>query len=199
MRKTGITVLAAPIKHRVFCVGYVFQEDNVPGKLDVEKLKQYGIKQGPLFGKLKNGIDVTLDDGTIVKASTVVGDDQPGRKVVIMGDTHDPMGIAKIAQNCDVLVHESTLDDEQQQLAIDRGHSCPQMAAQFANLLQCKKLILTHFSARFEKEGKQQPVATKSKAPSVSLLREQAMKVFANVDLADDFKTFEVERPKTNK
>jgi ribonuclease Z len=50
----------------VFCVGYVLQEDDSTGKLNLEKLKLLGVKPGPIYGQLKSGKDVTLDDGTIV-------------------------------------------------------------------------------------------------------------------------------------
>lgn len=50
----------------MFCVGYVIQEDDSVGKLNVEALKKLGVKPGPIYGQLKSGKDVTLDDGTIV-------------------------------------------------------------------------------------------------------------------------------------
>ena len=34
-----------------------------PGKLDIDKCVELGIKPGPLLGKLKSGQDVTLEDG----------------------------------------------------------------------------------------------------------------------------------------
>ena len=37
-----------------------------PGKLDVDKCVELGIKPGPVLGKLKSGQDVTLDDGRLV-------------------------------------------------------------------------------------------------------------------------------------
>jgi len=38
----------------------------LPGKFDPVKAKSLGVKQGPLFGVLKHGNPVTLDDGTVV-------------------------------------------------------------------------------------------------------------------------------------
>lgn len=37
-----------------------------------------GIKPGPIFGQLKDGIDVTLPDGRVIKSSDVRGPDDPG-------------------------------------------------------------------------------------------------------------------------
>jgi len=46
--------------------------------LQFEKCIEMGVPLGPLLGKLKAGIDVTLHDGTLVKASDVTSPDDPG-------------------------------------------------------------------------------------------------------------------------
>jgi ribonuclease Z len=69
---------------------------------------------------------------------------------VILGDTCDPTQISEIAKDCDVISHESTLEDDEQESCIQKGHSTPSMAAKFAKSIGAKKLILTHYSARFE-------------------------------------------------
>lgn len=48
------------------------------GQLSLEKCVDKGITPGPLLGCLKNGSDVTLPDGTVVKSSDVRGPDDPG-------------------------------------------------------------------------------------------------------------------------
>ena len=37
-----------------------------PGKLDVQKMKELGVPPGPLYGQIKAGNTVQLDDGTKV-------------------------------------------------------------------------------------------------------------------------------------
>ena len=66
-----------------------------------------------------------------------------------MGDTCDSSQIAPSAQRADVVVHECTLPDEMAQLAPARGHSSPTMAGTFAKAIAAKRLVLTHFSARY--------------------------------------------------
>lgn len=56
----------------------------------------------------------------MVKASDVIGPEQKGRKVVILGDTCDASNIASLAQDCDAMTHETTLTDEQEQMAVER-------------------------------------------------------------------------------
>ena len=76
-----------------------------------------------------------------------------------MGDTCSAEYIEKLAQNCDVLIHEATNSffpglsrfDTQKELEHNtkrNGHSTPEMAAQEAFRLNAKTLLLTHFSTR---------------------------------------------------
>lgn len=44
----------------------------------VDKCAELGVPKGPLFGKLKNGHDVILEDGRIVRAKDVRTMDEPG-------------------------------------------------------------------------------------------------------------------------
>jgi ribonuclease BN (tRNA processing enzyme) len=43
--------------------------------------------------------------------------------LVYLGDTYDPMGIAHLATDCDLLVHEATLERKNELHAKERGHS----------------------------------------------------------------------------
>lgn len=48
------------------------------GKLNLERCVEKNVPPGPLLGKLKSGLDVTLPDGSIVKAEDVKDPDEPG-------------------------------------------------------------------------------------------------------------------------
>eukprot|EP01080_Neovahlkampfia_damariscottae_P005411 gene5411-9224_t len=186
-------IIAAPIDHRVFTVGYVLIEKDTIGKLDMEKAKSLGVPKGPLLGKLKSKNDITLEDGKIIKWTDVIGEDIQGRKIVILGDTCDPSGISKIAKNCDIISHESTLENDEQESCIQKGHSTPKMAASFAKSIGAKRLILTHFSARYAGSN----VDEKDTRTSINLLKSQAKEIFGeSVELAEDFKSFEIKKNK---
>lgn len=52
-------------------IAYICKLKPRPGALNLEKCVEHGVPPGPLLGLLKNGIDVTLDNGTVVKSQDV--------------------------------------------------------------------------------------------------------------------------------
>lgn len=93
--------------------------------------------------------EVTLADGTVVRMEDVTGPVQRGRKFVLLGDTSDPSSLLEAGRDCDLLVHESTLEAGMEELAGERGHSTSQMAGAFARRIGAATLIITHFSSRY--------------------------------------------------
>ncbi|EWM24862.1 hypothetical protein Naga_100381g5 [Nannochloropsis gaditana] len=168
-------VQAAPMVHTVPCVGFVVTEKDKPGRLRaeyvrpiVERNKAGLLEQGlsdpnkifRLLKTLQPGEAVNLPDGTLLRAEEVMEAAKQGRKIVICGDTSDASGIAALAQDCDVLVHEATNAfllpfDKGTYMDVERfarahGHSTPQMAGHFAHRVRAKRLIMTHFSPRYK-------------------------------------------------
>ena len=78
---SGHTVVAGAIFHRIPSFGFVIQEPDQPGALDVEKVLQAGLKPGPKFGLLKQGLQVVTETGTVIKPEDVLGPTTKGRKV----------------------------------------------------------------------------------------------------------------------
>lgn len=171
-----IIVEAGPMVHTIPCVGYVITEKPRPGKLKIdevrpivernlEALKEGGMKDPNklfrLFKSMSKAEEITLPDGTVVRGEDVNEPQQPGRKVVIAGDTSDCSGIRSIAENADVLVHEATNAyiknhdrtkdyKDVEYSTTQHGHSTPEIAGEFAKSVKAKRLILTHFSPRYK-------------------------------------------------
>lgn len=150
-----------------------------------------GVQPGPLYGKLKNGTAIVLENGVTISPSDVLEDPIPGRKICILGDCSGVVGDAamKLCCEADVLIHEATLDDTQEEKAREHGHSTPKMASEFAKLCKVKKLVLTHFSQRYK------PAAQRGEGDmDVTELKRQAESVLdgQEVTLAEDFMTIEI-------
>lgn len=69
---------SASSKKEDHVMAYICKLQPRPGKLDLEACVERGVKPGPLLGRLKNGFDVTLPDGSIVKADDVRSESCPG-------------------------------------------------------------------------------------------------------------------------
>lgn len=137
------------LKHGIASYGFRIQEKDREGELMADKLREIGVPFGPLFGKLKKGEVVTLEDGTRVDGKDFIGPKQSGRIVTILGDTMKHKNSVELARDADVVVHESTFSHEDKELAHSYNHSTNIEAALTAKEANAKKLLLTHISARY--------------------------------------------------
>lgn len=167
------TVYAEKLDHTIFCVGYRVVQKDLEGTLDAEKLKTAGVPFGPLFGKIKNGQNVILDNGTEIIAKDYLSAPKKGKVITILGDTRKTDASVRLALGADVLVHESTYGKGDEKIARRHGHSTNMEAAQVAKLASAKKLLLNHVSARFLSRD-------------ISKMRNDAQDIFQNVHVVRD-------------
>src|SRR5699024_2144452 len=142
------TVTCGLLKHGIASYGYRVQEKDHPGTLQSDKLKELGVPFGPLYGKLKKGETVTLEDGRVLNGKDFIGEAHKGRVVTILGDTKKTEKSVSLAHHADILVHESTFAGEDQAMAKEYNHSTNLEAAETAKEANAEKLLLTHISAR---------------------------------------------------
>ncbi len=135
-------------KHEGNAISFLWQEDERPGTIDVNKLQEMGIPIGPLIGKLQGGQSIKVR-GKQIFPSDVLGKSKKGRTVAYSGDTlPNENFIQNLPSNCDVLVHEGTYPSEMSKLGEERGHSTLLDAAKMANLAKTNTLVITHLSPR---------------------------------------------------
>ena len=134
-------------------MGYALVESDRKGRFDPERARELGIPEGPLWGRIHRGEAVTLDGGLVIEPSELVGPRRPGRTVVITGDTRPCDNTTEAARGADLLVHEATFGDEEAERAIETGHSTAREAAVVAKRAGCRKLLLSHFSARYSRDA----------------------------------------------
>lgn len=142
-------VEARPLEHNNFCIGYRFQEKDKPGKVDAEKARELGITEDQHFKALKAGENVTLEDGSIVEASSIVGHPRIGDSFAYITDTEYSANSVKLAMNANILYHEATFGENLEEKANTKGHSTARDAARVANEAKAKLLVIGHFSARY--------------------------------------------------
>jgi ribonuclease Z len=133
-------------------LGFALVEHERRGRFDPDLARELGVPEGPLWGRIHKGEDVTLEDGSVVRHAQLVGPTRPGRTVVLAGDTRPCAATIEAATNADLLVHEATFSDEDAARAAETMHSTAREAAQVARMANVKGLALTHFSARFSRD-----------------------------------------------
>ncbi|HEM6146571.1 TPA: ribonuclease Z [Streptococcus suis] len=173
------TVFAEKLDHTIPCVGYRVIQKDLEGTLDAEALRAAGVPFGPLFGKIKNGQNVTLEDGREIIASDYISPPRPGKVVTILGDTRKCHASVRLAVNADVLVHEATYGKGDEKIARKHGHSTNMEAAQVAKDAGAKRLLLNHISPRFLSKD-------------ISQLRKDASTVFEKVHIVKDLEEIEL-------
>ncbi|WP_330204417.1 ribonuclease Z [Cyanobacterium sp. Dongsha4] len=183
------TVTCELLKHRVTAYGYRVSEKNKAGIFDVEKAKKAGIPSGPLYGKLKAGETITLEDGKTFSGVNFCGPTEIGRKFVYCTDTVFCENAIALAEDADVLIHEATFAHQDASMAFEKMHSTTTMAAQVALAAQVKKLIMTHFSPRYAPGN---PIQMKD-------LLSEARAIFPETLLAYDFFRYEIPRRRDKK
>jgi ribonuclease Z len=150
VQRPHYSVRAIQVEHRVNALAYVVEEERRAGKFNLERALELNVAPGPDFGRLQRGESVTSRDGVAVKPSDVLGADRPGRKVVISGDTRPCDALIAAALDADVLIHESTFSDDEQERALETRHSTAREAGRVAHQSRARRLILTHLSSRHD-------------------------------------------------
>ncbi|WP_226582819.1 ribonuclease Z [Halobacillus litoralis] len=167
-------VEAIKLKHGLESYGYILQEKDKLGELQPDKLKELGIKPGPVYQQIKNQKETKLEDGRTIQRKDVLGPSKKGRKVAILGDTRYIPELADALKNADVLVHEGTFAGEEEEMAYDYFHSTVKQAATLAKDAGAGELILNHLSSRYQGEAVEQ-------------LLKEAQTIFPNTTIAHDF------------
>ncbi len=167
------------LNHTIECYGFYIKVKDRAGHLNVKKLILDGILPGPVYKYLKLGKTIRLGNGIIINGKNYLGNKIKGKKIVILGDTAPLKQVYNFIYNIDVLVHESTLSKNMFYLANNRGHSTNIQAAIFAKKYLVKKLILTHFSSRYNyKDFKK--------------ILKECVNIFPNTYIAYDFSIFKI-------
>ena len=144
-----IIVKSFKVQHRIECWGFLFKEKKNPRKIDIERIKSFDIPAS-FYQKLKKGEHYITKKGTIIPNEEVT---IPGSKAKTYGycaDTIFDEGLVEKVMGVDLLYHETTYLKADEKKAAARYHSTTLQAATIAEKAGVKKLLIGHFSAKYE-------------------------------------------------
>ena len=144
-----ITIECFRVQHRIECWGFLFNEKKKPRKVDADRARSYEIPEA-YFGKLQQGEDYATKMGTIIPNVEVTVAATKAKRYAYCADTIFDKDLVPKIKEVDVLYHEATYLKDLEERAASRYHSTTHQAATIAKLGDVKKLIIGHFSSKYE-------------------------------------------------
>lgn len=143
-----IDVYTIPLKHRIYCNGFLIKEKAKKPKLDKVKLTQLNV---PLswYPRIKNGETYVDEDGSEFTPEMLTFVPPKPRSYAFCSDTAYYPSIIPIIEGANLLYHEATFTQDFKDRAKSTFHSTAQQAAQIAKEAGVDELIIGHFSARY--------------------------------------------------
>lgn len=169
-----MTVAAVRVKHGIECWGFLFREKKNPRRLLPEIIRRYKIPH-TAFESLQQGQDYVQPGGTIIANAELTEAHEPARSYGYSADTVYDLSLAEKFKGVDLLYHETTYLGDQEAKALERFHSTSTQAADIALRAGAKKLLIGHFSSKYEDI---RPFAT------------EAREIFKNAELALEGTTY---------
>ncbi|MFP5040900.1 ribonuclease Z [Parasediminibacterium sp. JCM 36343] len=160
--------------HRVECKGFIVREKRKLRKINKLEVLKYPIP-AIFYERLKDGEDYTTKDGDIIKNEWVTMPSAAGRSYAYSGDTLYDHQIAGYVKGVNLLYHETTYLKTMTENAKKRFHSTTHQAATIALEAGVGKLIIGHFSSKYE---------------NIDVFLEEVKEVFENSDLAIEGVTY---------
>ncbi|GHF44323.1 ribonuclease Z [Amycolatopsis bartoniae] len=139
-------LVAKRLDHPVESFGYRLVEPD-GRRMMPELLARFGVT-GPEIGELQRTGSLRVGSRTVaVEQVSVV---RQGQRFAFVMDTRLCDAVYELADRADLLVIESTFLAEDERLASEYGHLTARQAAQVAAESRVRKLVLTHFSQRYD-------------------------------------------------
>ncbi|MCM1520062.1 MAG: ribonuclease Z [Lachnoclostridium sp.] len=147
----ALTVESFPLYHRVPCSGFIFREKPKARHINGEMVKYLNLTPSQIIA-VKEGADYVSPDGRVYPNSALTTDPDPAMSYAYCSDTAADYRVAEAIRGVDTIYHEATYDDSFRAMARERGHSTARQAAEIALKAGVKRLILGHFSKRYDSE-----------------------------------------------
>ena len=166
----SLTVTTIPLRHRMPCCGFLLAEKRRPNHIIREMVDFY---QVPVYelNRIKNGADYVTPEGKTVSNNLLTRPSAPSRSYAYCSDTIYLPSIVEQIKGVDLLFHEATFANEDAPRAKETFHTTAAQAAEIARKAEVKKLLIGHFSARYEDEN---------------ILLQEASAIFPDTQLAKE-------------
>lgn len=172
----SIVVESIPLDHRVPTCGYLIREKSGLPHLRRDMFDFYGIPLSQI-NNIKLGADWTTADGEVVPNSRLVKPADAPRSYAYCTDTKYIPTLHELVKGVDTLYHESTYGEDNILQAEKYYHSTARQAAMVAREAGVGKLLLGHYSSRYDDEN---------------VLLNEAKEVFENTFLTSEMDVFDV-------
>ncbi len=170
------SVRCFPVEHRIPCWGFLVEEKSPGRRLLPEKAEAAGIPVS-FYARLKKGEDFVSQSGERVPAESVTEPGLPRRRYAYCADTRYTESFLETVRGVDLMYHESTFLEVDANRAAERFHSTAKQAAALAQKAGVGKLLLGHYSSRYE---------------NVTAFEEEAREVFAACEASVEGRSYEV-------
>ncbi|MEO5564769.1 MAG: ribonuclease Z [Chitinophagaceae bacterium] len=171
-----VEIKCFPTQHRIECYGFSFREKKKPRKLIIDSIKENSI---PLhfYENLRMGEDFVTSAGEVIRNEWLTEQAPKGGTYAYCADTRYTESIIPHIKDADMIYHESTYLDSLRDRAEERFHSTTKQAALIAQKAGVKKLLLGHFSSKYD---------------TLEEFETEAKEVFENTELALEGVTYKV-------
>lgn len=161
-------VTCFPTSHRIPCWGFRFEQVKAPRRLHPEKAREYEVPAA-FYDRLKWGEDYLRKDGLLVENAWVTEPAPKPRSYAYSADTCFDRSLITHVAGVDMLYHETTYLKDLHERAAARFHCTTHQAAEIARDAGVGRLLIGHFSSKYEK---------------LDLFEQEAREVFSNSSLA---------------
>ncbi len=172
----SITVTSIPLQHRMPTCGYLIREKALLPHIRREMMDAYEIPLSQV-NNIKNGADWQTADGEVIPNERLVTSAASPRSYAYCTDTCYLPSLHELVKGVNTLYHESTYGDDHLAQAERYFHSTARQAAMVARDAGVGKLLLGHYSSRYEDEN---------------VLLNEAKEVFENTFLTNEMQVFDI-------
>jgi len=148
LEEKDLEVSFFPVKHRIPCFGFVFEQQKKKRKIIPEQAQAYKIPAA-FYSRLQEGADYQRKDGLLVKNHWVTLPPLKGKKYVYCADTIYDESLVPRLEGADLVYHETTYLHGLAERAAERYHSTTVQAATLAAKAGARRLLIGHFSSKY--------------------------------------------------